>query len=56
MRPEKVDKSGVHCPTRQISSLQGIRRGLDDVKHARITPARDGLDQLRRQRKIPRGR
>lgn len=35
-------------------ALDGIRRGLDDVKRARTKPARAALDVIRRKHKIPR--
>jgi|SRR5215208_1119213 len=35
-------------------ALEGIRRGLEDVKHGRTRPARQALEEIRRRRKIPR--
>jgi prevent-host-death family protein len=38
----------------EAEALAGIRRGLDDVRHARPRPAREALEEIRRKRKIPR--
>jgi len=40
--------------TEEAGALEGIRRGLEDVKHGRVQPARKALDEIRRNRKIPR--
>ncbi|HEY4930730.1 MAG TPA: type II toxin-antitoxin system Phd/YefM family antitoxin [Terriglobales bacterium] len=33
---------------------EGIRQGLDDVKHGRTRPAREVFDEIRRKHDIPR--
>ena len=37
----------------QADALEGIRQGLEDVKKARVRPAREALETLRRARAIP---
>jgi hypothetical protein len=38
----------------EAQTLEGIRRGLEDVKHGRTRTARTALKEIRRSRKIPR--
>lgn len=38
----------------EAEALEGIRRGLEDVKNGRTRPAREALEEIRRRRKIPR--
>jgi prevent-host-death family protein len=38
----------------RLESIEGIRRGLGDVKAGRTKPAREVLHRLRRKRGIPR--
>jgi prevent-host-death family protein len=38
----------------EAEALEGIRRGIEDVKHGRTRPARQALEEIRRRRKIPR--
>ena len=38
----------------EAETLEGIRRGLDDVKHGRTKPARDAIEEIRKRRRIPR--
>lgn len=33
---------------------EGIRQGLEDVVHGRVRPAREALEEFRRERNIPR--
>jgi len=40
--------------TEEVDALEGIHRGLEDVKRGRTHPARQALDEIRRKRKIPR--
>jgi prevent-host-death family protein len=37
----------------QASAAEGIRQGLEDVKKARVRPAREVLEQFRHDREIP---
>jgi prevent-host-death family protein len=38
----------------EAEALEGIRRGLEDLKAGRTRPARQALSQIRRKRRIPR--
>jgi len=38
----------------RLESIEGIRRGLGDVKAGRTKPAREVFDRLRRKHGIPR--
>ena len=38
----------------RVEAIEGIQRGLADVKAARIKPARQVFDRLRRRHGIPR--
>ena len=38
----------------QADIFEGIRQGLEDVKEARVRPAREALEKFRRNRGIPR--
>jgi prevent-host-death family protein len=38
----------------RLESIEGIRRGLGDVKAGRTKPAREVFDRLRRRHGIPR--
>src|SRR4051794_10287857 len=38
----------------EAEALEGIRRGILDVKHGRTRTARQALEEIRRRRKIPR--
>jgi prevent-host-death family protein len=38
----------------RAEAVQGIRRGLDDVKHGRSEPARQAFADLRKKHSIPR--
>ncbi|HEY8748011.1 MAG TPA: type II toxin-antitoxin system Phd/YefM family antitoxin [Tepidisphaeraceae bacterium] len=40
--------------TEEVDALEGIHRGLQDVKRGRTRPARQAIDEIRRKRKIPR--
>ncbi len=38
----------------QADAREGIRQGLEDVKHGRTRPAREVFDEIRREFGIPR--
>lgn len=38
----------------QSNALEGIRQGLQDVKKGRTRPAREALEEFRRQHAVPR--
>jgi prevent-host-death family protein len=38
----------------EAQALQGIRRGLEDVRQGRTRPARQALEQIRKKHRIPR--
>ena len=38
----------------QADESEGIRQGLEDIKHARTRPAREVLEAFRHSRSIPR--
>jgi prevent-host-death family protein len=38
----------------RIEAIEGIRRGLEDVKHGRTQPADEAFEEIRRKYHIPR--
>lgn len=38
----------------RAEAIAGIRRGLEDVRHGKTKPARQVLDEMRKEFKIPR--
>jgi prevent-host-death family protein len=38
----------------RVEAIEGIQRGLNDVKAGRVQPARQVFDRLRRRHEIPR--
>jgi prevent-host-death family protein len=38
----------------RLEAIEGIRRGLEDVKHGRTQPADEAFEEIRRKYNIPR--
>jgi len=38
----------------RLECIEGIRRGLDDVEHGRVRPAREVMEEIRRKYKLPK--
>lgn len=39
----------------RAEAIEGIRRGLEDVKHGRTQPIDEAFEEIRRKHNIPRG-
>ncbi len=40
----------------KLEAIEGIRKGLEDVKHGRFQPAKEAFEEIRRKHKIPRSK